>query len=233
MDGDARVFLRRPPSLQSVVRLLSAVLFVAVVMLVRAELAGEARQIYLFKPLATGLVIALALAGPRRPAPDRYAAFVLAGLGASLVGDVLLMLPGDLFVPGLVAFLVAHILYTYAFTRDRGFSAVLATGVPLLLLGVGLLVVLWDGLGALKVPVIAYVGVILTMAWQAVERWRLRSHAGARLAGIGALCFIASDAALGIARFRGDYHASAAVILGLYYVAQALIARSIHLRAQR
>jgi uncharacterized membrane protein YhhN len=209
------------------------VLFVAVVMLVRGELAGEANQIYLFKPLATLLVVTVAFAGPRRPAPDRYATWVFAGLGVSLIGDVLLMMPGDLFVPGLVAFLVAHICYTYAFTRDRGFSAVLATGVPLVLLGAGLLVVLWDGLGPLKVPVIAYVGVILTMAWQAVERWRLGSHAGARLAGIGALCFIASDAALGIARFRGDFHASAAVILGTYYVAQFLIARSIHLRAQR
>lgn len=233
MDGDARVFLSRPQSHLALVRLLSAVLFVAVVMLVRAELAGEVSQIYLFKPLATGLVIALALAGPRRPPSDRYATWVFAGLGASLIGDVLLMLPGDLFVPGLIAFLVAHVCYTFAFTRDRGFSAVLATGVPLILFGAGLTMYLWDGLGPMKVPVIAYVGVILTMAWQAVERWRLRSHAGARLAGIGALAFLASDAALGIARFRGDFHASPAVILGTYYLAQFLIARSVHLRAQR
>jgi uncharacterized membrane protein YhhN len=202
-----------------VVRLLSAVLFVAVVMLVRAELHADELQVYVFKPLATGIVILLAWVGPRRPPPDRYATYVFAGLAASLVGDVLLMLPGDRFVPGLLSFLVAHILYTFAFTRDRGFSAVLATGVPLMLIGVGLTWYLWEGLGPMKAPVVAYVLVILTMAWQACERWRLRSHAGARLAGLGALSFVTSDAA--------------AVILGFYYVAQYLIARSVHLRAQR
>jgi uncharacterized membrane protein YhhN len=102
-----------------------------------------------------------------------------------------------------------------------------------MLIGVGLTWYLWEGLGPMKAPVVAYVLVILTMAWQACERWRLRSHAGARLAGLGALSFVTSDAALGIARFRGDFAGSAAVILGFYYVAQFLIARSVHLRAQR
>jgi uncharacterized membrane protein YhhN len=143
------------------------------------------------------------------------------------------MVPGDRFVAGLVAFLVAHVLYTVAFTLDRGFSAVLATGVPLMVVGAGLTWYLWEGLGSMRAPVIAYVVVILTMAWQACERWRLRAHAGARLAGLGALAFVTSDAALGIARFRGDFAWSAAVILGTYYLAQFLIARSVHLRAQQ
>lgn len=150
---------------------------------------------------------------------------------ASLAGDVLLMLPGDLFLPGLLAFLVAHLCYTGAFTRDGGFSLVLATGVPLVAAGGVLLWLMWPGLGALAWPVVAYVAVILTMAWQALERWRLGSHPGARLAGIGALLFVASDASLGLVRFRGDFPASRVVVLVTYYAAQWLIAASVRQRS--
>ncbi len=39
----------------------------------------------------------------------------VAALAFSLVGDVLLMLPQDLFVPGLAAFLVGHCCYVVGF----------------------------------------------------------------------------------------------------------------------
>ena len=45
---------------------------------------------------------------------------VLAALAASLAGDVLLMAP-SLFLPGLVAFLIAHGFYIAAFSRGVGF----------------------------------------------------------------------------------------------------------------
>ena len=41
----------------------------------------------------------------------------MAALACCLVGDVLLMLPRDLFVPGLVAFLVGHVLYIVGFLQ--------------------------------------------------------------------------------------------------------------------
>lgn len=204
------------------------VLIVVVALLVRADMAGDRSLVYLLKPLATLIVIVVAWLGTR---PEPYRTWVLLGLGASLTGDVFLMLPQDLFVAGLAAFLVAHLCYLRAFTRDGGFSGVLATGVPLLALGIGLGTVLWPGLGGLKVPVACYIAVILAMAWQALERWRLGSHAGARAAGIGALFFVASDATLGVSRFRADFAGATAVILGTYYAAQWFIAGSVARRA--
>lgn len=211
------------------IRLLTILLVVSVALLVRAEVGGVLPQVYVLKPFATLLVIALAL-GDTRQSADPYRRLVAAGLVCSLAGDVLLMLPQDRFVAGLTAFLVAHLFYIGAFTRDGGFSAVLATGVPLAAAGALILWVMWPGLGGLELPVTAYVVVILTMAWQALERWRLGSHPGATLAAIGALLFVASDAALGISRFRGDFPGSRALVLVTYYAAQWLIARSVRAR---
>lgn len=209
---------------------LAALLLAAVAFLLRAVSTGDLTQVYVFKPLATLLVIALALYDTRAVAGP-YRTWVVRGLVASLVGDVLLMLPQDLFLPGLVAFLVAHLCYLRAFTSDARFSAVIATGVPLILAAVVIVRLMWPGLGALRLPVIAYVGVIVAMAWQALERWRQGSHAGATFAGVGALLFMTSDAALGINRFRGALPGSAMVVLATYYAAQFLIAASVRKRA--
>jgi uncharacterized membrane protein YhhN len=209
---------------------LAALLLAAVAFLLRAVSIGDQAQVWVFKPLATVLVIALALSDTRRAAGP-YRAWVVRGLAASLVGDVLLMLPQDLFLAGLLAFLVAHLCYLRAFTSDARFTAVLATGVPLIVVAVFVVRAMWPGLGALRVPVIAYVGVIVAMAWQALERWRQGSHPGAALAGAGALLFMASDAALGVNRFRGAFPGGAVFVLATYYAAQFLIAASVRKRA--
>ncbi|MGQ0648779.1 MAG: lysoplasmalogenase [Gemmatimonadaceae bacterium] len=214
------------------IRLLSALLAISVALLIRAMMAGALSQVYVFKPLATCLVIALAL-GDTRQRRDPYGVLVGVGLLFSLVGDVLLMLPRDLFVLGLASFLVAHLCYLRAFTRDGGFSAVLATGVPLLLAGGVTVWLLWPGLGALRIPVIVYVLAMVVMAWQALERWRLGSHGGARLAAIGALLFMLSDGALGVSRFRVDFSGSGALVLVTYYAAQWSIAMSVRRRGRR
>ncbi len=77
--------------------------------------------LFVFKPLTTLLIIAHAWRrGADAPAARR---FVLAGLWFSLLGDVALMWPQHGFVPGLVAFLIAHVLYIVAFTREHRFAA--------------------------------------------------------------------------------------------------------------
>lgn len=77
---------------------------------------------YIGKPLTTLLILWLALSA--QPAVDaRYRRAVLAGLVLSLIGDVFLMLPGDRFVLGLVAFLLAHVCYIVAFAPGSSAKA--------------------------------------------------------------------------------------------------------------
>lgn len=213
-------------------QLLSFTLAATVLLLLRAELTEARSWGYVWKPLSTLLVIALALPAAR-PARDTYARLVVAGLVCSLAGDILLMLPDDRFLAGLLAFLVAHLCYIGAFTRDGGFGTGSATALPLLALGAIVVSLLWPLLGPLRLPVLVYMLVILTMAWQALERSREGAHDGAWWAAVGAVFFVSSDAALALARFRADFPGSRVVVLATYYLAQWMIATSALVRAGR
>jgi uncharacterized membrane protein YhhN len=190
------------------------------------EYIGVRWLVYVAKPAATITLLALAVLSPPSVS-RRYRALVVAGLVASLAGDVWLMLPGDRFVPGLASFLVAHLCYIAAFADAgggwRGPGAALGVG----LVAGAILAVLWPGLGALKGPVVAYVLVIALMAWQALARWRRVGGASAALAAAGAIAFLASDASLAVRRFVADFPAGPVVVLATYWLAQYLIARSV------
>ena len=67
---------------------------------------------YVLKPLVMVFLIAVALSID--PSSDFARVMLIIGLVLSMAGDVFLMLPKDLFVAGLGAFLVAHVFYVIA-----------------------------------------------------------------------------------------------------------------------
>ncbi|HEX2211707.1 MAG TPA: lysoplasmalogenase [Longimicrobium sp.] len=191
-----------------------------------AEHRGARRALYVFKPLATVLVLALAAAAPQ-PVSRGYQALVCAGLLFSLAGDVFLMLPRDRFVPGLASFLFAHLFYVAAFApRPVRLAAPLALAA-LLAYGIVLMRAIWSRLGDLRAPVAVYAAALLVMAWQAAERWALLGTMPALLAAAGAGLFVISDSVLAWERFRGKVAHGPAVVLGTYFAAQWLIASSV------
>lgn len=204
---------------------LSLLVLASALLTVRAEYGGPRRQVYVFKPLTVVLIILIALQTKFAAAPP-YKQLIVAGLFCSLAGDVLLMLPRERFVEGLVCFLFAHLCYIAAFTVDGGrvFSAWGAAA--LLFYGALMLRVLWPRLGKLKAPVAFYVAAILLMAWQALNRCLATGEAGSAFALAGALLFVASDSALALNRFKGGFKGAQAVVLSTYFAAQWLIALS-------
>ena len=185
--------------------------------------------VYVFKPLTTALIIALA-ARPRRPTRPGYRTPILVGLVFSLLGDVFLMLPADLFLAGLASFAVTHVCYLIAFRSDTGWAP---RWPPFVLLGAvaaGLLAVLWPGLApSLRAPVVIYAALLAAMAAQATGRAMALGRASAWLAAAGALLFLGSDSLLALDRFRFPFAASRAVVLSTYFAAQWLIAVSVGL----
>lgn len=185
---------------------------------------GRRRGVYVFKPLATSLLVALSLLG--EGADGRYRALVAAGLALSLAGDVFLMLPRDRFVAGLASFLAAHLFYAAAFSA--GISDLHLPPALFLSIHAALLLrVLWPRLGPLKAPVAVYAAALAAMAWLAVER-ALAGAPGAAPAAVGAILFVASDSALAVDRFARPLRHAPALVLGTYYAAQLLIALSTH-----
>lgn len=188
---------------------------------------------WLGKPLATVLIFLLAWLA--RPAQSpRYRRWILLGIACSLLGDVLLMLPGDLFVPGLVAFLFGHMCFITAFLGDSRFAA--RPWLLLVSLGYGAvnLCLLWDSIGApLRVPVIVYVVVLASMVGQALVRASVFARRGdaqapaARMAAAGALMFMLSDNLLAWNRFHGPIPLASLWVLAAYYLALWWIARSV------
>ena len=83
-----------------------------------ADYLGPPVAVYVLKPLTMLLITVIAVRSIGRPV-RKYPAIIAAGLIISLVGDVFLMLPGDYFIPGLVSFLVAHLVYVAAFSFGR------------------------------------------------------------------------------------------------------------------
>jgi uncharacterized membrane protein YhhN len=184
----------------------------------------------LLKPLTTALVIAHAWQRGR-PGDARRRA-LLAGLALSLVGDVALMWPQQGFLPGLVAFLLAHLAYLFAFTRGVRFGAWPLAFVGYALLAAGVLAVLWPGVPpALRAPVVAYVGCLAAMAAQTASAWFAeRSGPGealARGAAIGGLLFLTSDALLATNRFHTPLPLATLWVLATYWAAQWLIASAL------
>ena len=78
------------------------------------EYQGPDILIYIFKPLTMVFIIIIAVLA-NNPPSKRYKVAVIAGLLFSITGDTFLMLPVDLFIAGLLSFLVAQLIYTYAF----------------------------------------------------------------------------------------------------------------------
>jgi uncharacterized membrane protein YhhN len=188
---------------------------------------------FAFKPLTTLLVIAWAWArGRARPKERRL---VLAGLWLSLAGDVFLLWPKEGFLPGLVSFLLAHLAYIAAFSQPLRFGARPLVFVAYAVVAAAILSALWSGVPtALRVPVIAYVVCLASMAAQAAGWWRSApALAEARFAALGGVLFMASDSLLAFNRFATPLPASALWILGTYWAAQMCIARSLEARGLR
>lgn len=188
---------------------------------------------WLCKPLAT-FVIFIAAWRVAWPVSVTYRRYVLVGIAFCLLGDILLMLPTDLFVSGLVSFLLAHGLFIAAFSSDVRFAVRWWPWLVCLVFGAVMADLLWPGMApAMRAPVLLYICVLATMAGQAWGRalW-LRTLGdsraiSARYAAIGALLFMASDSVLALDRFSTPLPWSALYILATYYAALWLIARSV------
>ena len=171
---------------------------------------------YFLKPLVMVLLIAVVLA--LNPTSDFARVMLLIGLVLSMVGDICLMLPTDLFVPGLAAFLVAHVFYVIG---------LLSLGVsPLgIVLGLAVMVIVALLVGrrivqgaastdkALAGPVTAYMVVISLMVASAFGTGRFFDI-------VGAVLFGASDSVLGWTRFISDFPRSRLVVMTTYHLGQ-------------
>lgn len=138
---------------------------------------------------------------------------LIAALMFSLLGDVYLMLPIDLFIAGLTAFLVGHVAYVFAF--DVG---LLARVLWLVIVAVAASPLAYRILtsvrpDSMRAPVAGYMAVISLMVASAIA-------AGSASAIAGALLFFASDAMIAWDRFVAPFPGARVAIIVTYHLGQ-------------
>jgi alkenylglycerophosphocholine hydrolase len=153
--------------------------------------------------------------------PLRYG--IAIGLLASAIGDLLLGL--DLFLPGLLAFLSAHLCYLVAFVSDTRAPA-LGRALPFAVWGLLLLGLLWPSLGGLALPVAFYVLAICAMMWRAAARVGRISGRSAGAGLVGAVSFGISDSLVAWDRFGAHVVGVSVPLMLFYWIGQAGIARA-------
>jgi uncharacterized membrane protein YhhN len=170
-------------------------------------------------------LIFVALGWVRWSAGDAVGGWLLAGLAVCAVGDGLL-LGKRTFIPGLLTFLLGHVLYILGFRAALPISGwPLAAAIPLGVAAIAAIRWLWPHLGRRRLPVTAYVVIISIMVWAGLSTWWLGALPGT--AAAGALLFYLSDLAVARHRFVHPGFVNRALGLPLYYAGQFLIAVTI------
>jgi uncharacterized membrane protein YhhN len=179
---------------------------------------------YVCKPLTMVVLIAATIALDVDEPTVR--AWFLAALVLCLIGDVLLMLPQDLFVFGLASFLLGHIAYIVGMHVDGVDAGRLLVGVVLVLIAMAVLGTrILRGVRAgpepeLTGPVVAYMSVISVMVASAIGT-------GSVAAVAGATSFYASDALIAWNRFIRETRHSRVSIMVTYHLAQVALVLSL------
>jgi uncharacterized membrane protein YhhN len=127
----------------------------------------------------------------------------------------------QLFLFGLISFLVAHLFYIALFLNAKSkISMNFARSVAAIVVPVysfRMLVVLWPKLAEMRWPVVVYSLVLTTMTITA------QFSRFAKLVPIGALLFFASDTMLAMSIFGHPFAGSRPLVWTTYYAAQLMI----------
>ena len=191
------------------------------------ELLDRPLLIYLSKPLIAASLFAY-FSGRSRGGPRRFRTMVLAALAFSWLGDVLLMLPGDLFLAGLTAFLLAHACFIVAFTISTGRRGNRLAGALLALpvLGYGLFVYRYLAPTiptSMRLPVAVYSAALVLTVAASLGRLGRVSRPSFWLVLAGAALFATSDSLIGLRQFRGAFPLDDVAVMATYMAAQLLI----------
>jgi uncharacterized membrane protein YhhN len=237
----------------SITTILIAIIIVSGLMHIKTEYYGPEKQKYIFKPLTTLSILILAgIQTTTNPDSHFYQLMIMAGLFFSLWGDIYLMLPRDRFIQGLISFLIAHIFYIIAFSIDVPQMVPVNYLIPFLIYGFIMFRILSPDMGKLRIPVMVYIAVIMTMVFMAMNRFFIIHDLYSIFAFCGAILFMISDTILAINKFLFQTKVSKALlfldtgpnkeiprvkskfvlaqllILTTYYSAQVFIALSVH-----
>jgi len=191
--------------------------------------AGQKRTLEIIAKPATLLALCIWFASYPTALDSTIGVLFFLGLVFSLLGDIFLLYADQHFLKGLIAFLLAHVLYVVAFN----FSGLILTPPAFLIavpIAIVALLILRRLIASLKeksqeamiVPVCIYALVLSLTLWSTSttllrDDWSLLAGL---LAAVGGILFFASDAAIAWNRFIGPHWGGRLFEIVTYHLAQ-------------
>ena len=220
--------------------MLGILLFLITGIEIWADLQSEKILVYLIKPLLMPTLIVLAYQFKRSLAVYRFR-YLVAALVFSWAGDVFLMIREmNLFIPGLLSFLVAHVCYILLFYQDvarkKASKNQLTNWIPSIVFIIFLGTLLsWilpimqsnELSKPLIIPVSLYAAVITSMGILAAWRKDKIKTIAFRWGIIGAVSFIISDTILATNLFALPIQYASLWVMSTYVFGQFAIALSV------
>ena len=192
-------------------------------------LSGKEDMAWWLKPLLIPFLISIVAIS------DKFSTqkTLLFALFFSWIGDVLLLFSDKhplFFISGLVAFLIAHLVYIFLFQNQNKINRTkiyLRFSPIVIIYLLGILSVLWSSLNEMKIPVTIYAFVISTMLLMSIKSYFEWKKPANLLVLIGAVLFVISDSILAINKFYAPVPMSSFLIMSTYLAAQFFIVKSV------
>lgn len=183
------------------------------------------RGVQFTKPFLMPILIILYLL--MASAPEHW---IILALICGFVGDVFLMWveKKGFLISGLIAFLFGHVFYIIVFLRSTRFLSVVPLWAYLLIVPYSLYVILvytklTDHIQSMKIPILAYMTVIILMSFVSLSRAWAYSGSAFWLPFTGSLFFVVSDTVLAVHTFKQEIKDANVWIMGTYVLAQICI----------
>ena len=189
---------------------------------------GSDMMFYILKPLTTLLILLFALFHGHQSEKDILKVTVY-GLLFCLLGDILL-LKDSFFAFGLVAFLIAHILFIISFVKIDGFKNYFKPFILLIASAGAFYAFLYPSLEVLAIPVLIYVLCITLMAWQGIGLYIWKKKKPFLYILLGAILFMISDSIIALNKFVYAFDLSKLIILSTYWTAIFFIVKASTMR---
>jgi uncharacterized membrane protein YhhN len=156
---------------------------------------------------------------------------ISAALFFSMLGDILFLFP-QLLLYGLGAFLMVHICYIIGFKLSQirpfvigkvDFIRLFFQNLPIYILSGVVYFLIHQNLNELKIPIVIYLLVLVTMVTTARERYRKTMPSSFWQVFIGAIIFLISDGIWALNHFFRSFEEARVLEMGTYMIAQLLI----------
>ncbi|SFD18524.1 YhhN-like protein [Pragia fontium] len=187
---------------------------------------GPKWQCWVFKPVTMLLMLLWAW-----QAPDltTFSYLIILGLLASLVSDIVQMLPQERMLYTVGALFISHLLYTLYFASPLKLSFYWPLIVILFVVGLAVILLLWNRLEDMRWPVATYIAMTVLMVWVAAEGYLTQPSDMSFSQLVGSTLLLVTAMIWLTNRYRQPFQAANAIIAVGYFLGHFMIVRSLHI----